>query len=490
MTLESQSLNLNARQILIKRLSTTQALDYTGPIGELVLDTTLKLLRIQDGVTPGGILITSLAALTAVQANLQAQINSILSNIDPTAIDSFSEVIANVNALLSNNIESSLVNSGFYANLTNTGNLVVDGSILPKNHLTQDLGAPSRAWRDLYLSGSTAYFSNAAFSITNTGVRARLNGVDLPFIGNIKFPDGSTQGSAVNAADVANLSSLFTPQMAANIANVVSFVGNATAFIGNLIQSAIDPVSDKLDALDANVVLEWTHPVTANVWTTYEHHAGIRVTNIERRTAVTENLISLYQGNLLAEYDSVNDRINVIKVDKTLHANIADIVNGYSLDTIINGNISIAGAYVDVNTIDDVGNAYVFTLTDPITPYANNESFTFTYDTTPIGIPVVWFDANTLPGGETFFRGAIIDYHARSDDSGTLIGTIKIAVDNNKTNVTHSETGSGSTDLANNVLWGRFNDYENKLYYYRSDGVAGNISIHYTAKLFYADYGA
>jgi len=56
MTLNSQSLNLTARQILFKRLTTTQAMAYTGPLGEIVVDTTLKQLRVQDGLTPGGVL--------------------------------------------------------------------------------------------------------------------------------------------------------------------------------------------------------------------------------------------------------------------------------------------------------------------------------------------------------------------------------------------------------------------------------------------------
>lgn len=464
MTLETQSLNLNARQILIKRLSSTQALDYTGPIGELVLDTTLKLLRIQDGVTPGGILITSAAFLANQVANLQSQIT--------------------------NNVEPSLVNSGFYANLTSTGNLVVDGSILPKGHLSQDLGSKNNAWRDLYLSSNTAYFANAALTISSTGVQALFNNRNLPFIGNLTFPDGTTQTSAVNARDVANLSELFTPSMAANIANVVSFVGNATGFIGNLITTAVDPVAAKVNALDANVVLEWTHPVTANVWTTFDHYAGVRVTNIERITQRVENCVSMFQGNLLTEYNSGTDQINVIKVDKTLHPNLAIIATGYNLSAIVNGNVAITGTFVDVSTVDEVGNAYVLTLVDPITPYANNQSFTFTYDTIATGVPVAWFDVDATPNGAEFFRGAVINYHARSEDSGTMIGTIHIAVDANKTNVTHSETGSGTTDLANNILWARYNDFENKLYYYRTDGVASPISIQYTAKMFYADYGA
>jgi len=42
------------REILLKRGTTAQNSTYTGPVGEVVVDTTLKTLRVQDGVTPGG----------------------------------------------------------------------------------------------------------------------------------------------------------------------------------------------------------------------------------------------------------------------------------------------------------------------------------------------------------------------------------------------------------------------------------------------------
>lgn len=82
MTIDPQALSFNTRQLLIKRLSTVEALGYTGPLGELIIDSTLKLLRIQDGSTPGGILIPS----TASPLNLDGgQADSIFTGI--TALD-------------------------------------------------------------------------------------------------------------------------------------------------------------------------------------------------------------------------------------------------------------------------------------------------------------------------------------------------------------------------------------------------------------------
>ena len=45
--------------ILLKRGNTAQSLAYTGPLGEVTVDTDLHSLRVHDGVTPGGTLVSS-----------------------------------------------------------------------------------------------------------------------------------------------------------------------------------------------------------------------------------------------------------------------------------------------------------------------------------------------------------------------------------------------------------------------------------------------
>lgn len=245
MTLDSQSLNLNARQILIKRLSTVQALAYTGPLGELIIDTTLKQVRVQDGSTPGGVLMVTSNNLS----NIQSQIDSLRNNLDPALIDSFTEIVANVNALLANNTESSLVNSGFYANLTPTGNLVVDGAILPKTHLAQDLGSSTMAWRSLYLSNATAYFGNSALTVGANGLTVTSGGNILAMVGNVRFPDGTVQSTAVNQATVANIYTLLTANVAANLNAIHGDVTNAISYFGGIVSNAVTPVQSNVSTL-------------------------------------------------------------------------------------------------------------------------------------------------------------------------------------------------------------------------------------------------
>ena len=68
--------NIRLTQILLKRGNTTAASAYTGPIGEVVIDTGLQTLRIQDGVTPGGQIIqTSAGDDTSFSADFNDGLN-------------------------------------------------------------------------------------------------------------------------------------------------------------------------------------------------------------------------------------------------------------------------------------------------------------------------------------------------------------------------------------------------------------------------------
>jgi hypothetical protein len=108
------------------------------------------------------------------------------------------------------------------------------------------------------------------------------------------------------------------------------------------------------------------------------------------------------------------------------------------------------------------------------------------------GQPEIWWDAdnlNIMPEGQEWkFRGAKIDYHAYSTDSGTIIGTIYIAHDSGDSNTTHVEVTSGNNDTSSIILWKRDNTQyvsERKLYAYRNDGEQSTTRIQWTAQVYY-----
>jgi len=69
------------QQVLLKRGNTAVASAYTGPIGEVVVDTDLHTLRVQDAIEPGGFLVASEAFVTAQVGDITAGIPSLVGNL-------------------------------------------------------------------------------------------------------------------------------------------------------------------------------------------------------------------------------------------------------------------------------------------------------------------------------------------------------------------------------------------------------------------------
>ncbi len=115
-------------------------------------------------------------------------------------------------------------------------------------------------------------------------------------------------------------------------------------------------------------------------------------------------------------------------------------------------------------------------------PVMYNEGDSFTLSRVVGGEPVVWWDKNSLPGGGSNFRGAVIDYHAYTGE-GTFIGTIHIVDDDGEENITHTEVSSGSTDSENDDLW--YVQNEGTISYRRMDGESKTLKVHWAAKVFY-----
>lgn len=107
---------------------------------------------------------------------------------------------------------------------------------------------------------------------------------------------------------------------------------------------------------------------------------------------------------------------------------------------------------------------------------------TLLYRVTVGGAPVRWFNAE----GDNF-RGAVIEYHAYSQDAGTIIGTIHIADDDGDDNINHTETFSGDdSDLAQVELWYRNPEgNEREIWFRRLDGEADTVKIQWIARMFY-----
>lgn len=105
-------------EVKFRRGTSAEHSSFTGANGEITIDTTIKTLRVHDGVTVGG-----------------------------TRLAKYSDL-------------------GSAANLES-----VSTNIVPSSNVTFDLGTADLAWRDLYLSGNTITLGDSTIS-TDTGAIA------------------------------------------------------------------------------------------------------------------------------------------------------------------------------------------------------------------------------------------------------------------------------------------------------------------------------
>ena len=208
-------------QFLLRRGNTAVTSQYVGPIGELVLDTDLHTVRVQDGVTPGG---------HPIFVN-ESNVNAILTTVNAiTGLDT--GVIANINALISNASSQGAAISSLQSNsnkLTASGHtltLGVDGSL--------NLSAGPYGYTAV--QGPVPIMINVAGAQTTFGTDGNVQ-----LSGNIIFADGTVMSTGrdidiaygnANVAVYLPTDSTITG-LVSNAASQQSQINNLTSTLGN-----------------------------------------------------------------------------------------------------------------------------------------------------------------------------------------------------------------------------------------------------------------
>jgi len=162
----SNMANINISRILMKRGNTAAASTYTGPLGELLVDTGLQTIRIQDGVTAGGMatlatysqiqtLTNSISTITGIDATFVANINTLLANaaIQDTHLSSLDTLVGNNTSYIDSII----------------GGEVQFRDLIPQANLAYNLGSPTYQWGNLYVGSDTIYIAGVALRVDQNG---------------------------------------------------------------------------------------------------------------------------------------------------------------------------------------------------------------------------------------------------------------------------------------------------------------------------------
>ena len=413
---------LNIQQILFKRGNTTAASAYIGPLGEPLLDTGLKTLRIQDGVTRGGWLVASNAQVWSLSNSI-----STMTGIDTTFLANINTLLANASTqqISLNTINANLGAFGTYANATfgtsSYGNANValylqdhpqGGTTYSNSNVASYLisnpqsGTYSNSNVESFIGGNVGsyqIYANANAATQATGINS-INaniGVFQTYANNT-FSTGTYSNSNVESYIGANIGSLWAnagvqatsiSTIDANTAAANTAIQSLSANIGSLIinaPGALDTLAEIDAALGNNasfssVMVTWLGNITSNVTS-----ANTNITALQGNLGAFETYANLtfststYSNSNVTSYLIANPQSGTYSnsnVESYIGANVGSLwsnaaAQATSLNTIT-ANLGAYQTYANANAATQAGS--ITTLQTQVYANANVAAYLPTY---------------------------------------------------------------------------------------------------------------
>ena len=240
-------------EILIKRGTTSQVAGYTGPLGELVMDTTANLVYVQDGRTAGGHLVGS--GNTYGNANVAAYLPTYTGNVQAGNVRSNSYLYANGAPFVSSNYSN--VNVASYLPIY-SGNIA--GGNVFTDHYFYANGQPFVS-SNYGNANVAAYLPTYSGNITAGNVRSNsylyANGVNI-------------LTSINNSILVANSAIVTLQNQVYSNANVAAYLPGYAGSIGGTVTTANQPNINQVGVLNSlstagDVAISGNLTVTGNI---------------------------------------------------------------------------------------------------------------------------------------------------------------------------------------------------------------------------------
>ena len=163
--------NVRVNQILLRRGNTAAASTYTGPAGEVIVDTGLNTIRVQNGVTAGGTILATNAQIWSL-SNTIGSITGIDSSLLANAATQQTQInVINANLGAFQTYANATFGTSSYGNAnvkTYLGNF--DGNVLPAANVTYSLGSATKQWRDLWVSNNTIFLNSVPLSLSANNI--------------------------------------------------------------------------------------------------------------------------------------------------------------------------------------------------------------------------------------------------------------------------------------------------------------------------------
>ena len=154
--------------------------------GSLSVGTSINTTDINvDNLTATSTLISDTVSCTTASVN----------NLSVNGVLDASNITAYVNSLVSQQVQTQMATISGSLSVANFTATSIESSLIPTSDVIQDLGAPDKRWRDLYLSGNTLYVDDYIFAVeqSDSGQKElRIKGGNVNF-GKIKFNEDTIE---------------------------------------------------------------------------------------------------------------------------------------------------------------------------------------------------------------------------------------------------------------------------------------------------------
>ena len=245
------------------RKPTGNLVSFVGEVGDLFYSVDDTRLRISDGATPGGTLLS-----TGGDAEIPNSITD-LSDADQTVRTTdnvtFSSVTGNVITSQIDSADSSAIE--IQTDVTMLAGLTVGNHIIPSSNETIDLGSATNRFNELFLSGST-------IDLGGVLIKKEGNTVELPLGAKINGKNIAAHDQELNTTDTVTFANITT---AGYLRGPASFVIDPAAFgddtgtvviAGNLqvdgVQTTINSTTISIDDLNLTLASGAANASAAN----------------------------------------------------------------------------------------------------------------------------------------------------------------------------------------------------------------------------------
>ena len=245
------------------RKPTGNLVSFVGEVGDLFYSVDDTRLRISDGATPGGTLLS-----TGGDAEIPNSITD-LSDADQTVRTTdnvtFGSVTGNVITSQIDSADSSAIE--IQTDVTMLAGLTVGNHIIPSSNETIDLGSATNRFNELFLSGST-------IDLGGVLIKREGNTVELPLGSKINGKNIGAHDQELNTTDTVTFANIIT---AGYLRGPASFVIDPAAFgddtgtvviAGNLqvdgVQTTINSTTISIDDLNLTLASGAANASAAN----------------------------------------------------------------------------------------------------------------------------------------------------------------------------------------------------------------------------------